>query len=519
MGLATTLPRIVIYSSDRGPLVLSDPSNSYRVASGLSFSTALPGGFTDASFTLEGPSLSALPLRPGLAVAITHGRSTLWWGWIEDVKYFLRGKIGRISVTCLGPWQELEQRLMTGTFTDTESTSLLLNSLRTWAPHISQDTARVLSSGVLVDYTASRKKVSELVKVMCDSGSPNGLPLLFRLEEPPQTLGRLSSAANLLSDPTLEQQSTYWYLTGGTYADWSSVDSHSPSTSMLFQQYAVDGLAHSAKVSVLGSTTYSVDFWHRWSAHSGMTIQSLVDWYTSGDVFISRTYGGTYISDGVNTGWTQRRNTHTSPSNAATARPVISVTVGTGVNRKTYVDDVYFYRAAGDPNDLLPRVRIWEKDLTNSDYLLYTAGLREEMAETRSTRDLVNSIEVGYGSSSVTSAATDAESIEKYRQRDSFESVSTSSLAVAESVRDATLASRKDPSYQPEGVTIPYGALFSSIRSPVNPLQLRAGDRLKIMDGPNRGTILLLTSVSYRDGVVSVRPEAYEEFSVLLARR
>jgi len=287
---------------------------------------------------------------------------------------------------------------------------------------------------------------------------------------------------------------------------------------MLFQQYAVDGLALLAKVPVLGSTNYSVDFWHRWSAHSSMTIESRVDWFDSGDLLISSTYGGAFTSDGLNTTWTQRRNTHLSPANAVTARPFIGVTIGTGAGRGTYVDDVYFYRAAGNLNDPLPRVRIWEKNPGGFDYLVYTANLSEGWSETRTTRSLANSITVGYSSSSVTGTASDAQSIARYRQRDLHVTVSSGSLAVAEGVRNALLAARKDPSFQPESTLVPYGSLFSSINAPVNPFLLRAGDRLKVMDGPNQGKTVMLTSVSYRDGQVSVRPESYRELSVLLAR-
>lgn len=518
MGLANTLPQVTIYSDDRGPELLLDPASTSRSVSRLIFSTTLPGGFTEASFTLSGPSLNGLMIRPGLAVAITHGRSTLWWGWIEDIKAQIRGTLQVLSVTCLGPWQELEQRLMTGTFTGIESTSLLLNTLRTYAPHISQDTSRVLSAGVPLTYSVVRRKLSDLVRAMCDAGSASGNPLLFRIEEPPRTSGRLSAASNLIADPTLEQRTAYWYLTNGTYADWSTVDSHSPTTSMLFQQYAVDGLALLAKVPVLGSTNYSVDFWHRWSAHSSMTIESRVDWFDSGDLLISSTYGGAFTSDGLNTTWTQRRNTHLSPANAVTARPFIGVTIGTGAGRGTYVDDVYFYRAAGNLNDPLPRVRIWEKNPGGFDYLVYTANLSEGWSETRTTRSLANSITVGYSSSSVTGTASDAQSIARYRQRDLHVTVSSGSLAVAEGVRNTLLAARKDPSFQPESTLVPYGSLFSSINAPVNPFLLRAGDRLKVMDGPNQGKTVMLTSVSYRDGQVSVRPESYRELSVLLAR-
>jgi hypothetical protein len=50
------------------------------------------------------------------------------------------------------------------------------------------------------------------------------------------------------------------------------------------------------------------------------------------------------------------------------------------------------------------------------------------------------------------------------------------------------------------------------------PEDLRAGDRVRIADGPDAGRVALLTRVEYADGVVTATPERPDDVPMLLAK-
>lgn len=511
---------VAIYGTD-GSTILPDPTGARFDLQNVRFTTGLPGGFHECSFTIAGAAAALYALRAGLRVIVRRGRRVVWWGWIEDLERSVYGRVLSVTLKCLGPWQEPQQRRpQTLMFSDVISSSALAEALAAHCSNISRDTGQIVNSAVPITIDWDWKAISDLVKLVCDTGNSSGNPLLFALWEPTYERTRLGNAANLTSDPELELTDTYWYLVDGTYANWDTVNYHSSQTCMLFAEFANDALAHTAKLAVLPSTPYTVEYWHKWSAHSSMTILSQVDWYTSGDVFISTTSAATYTSDGATTGWTQRQNSHTSPGTAALARPRVTVAIGAGSGRYTAVDDVKFYLAATALTiDTLPRAWLWARDLTSYDYLLYTRLLTEPLSETETTRDLKNYVVASYSSSSFTGASQDAASQAFYRRRDHLLAAGSVSLADAEAMRDVYLATYSSTRKEPAGFAVPEGAIRTAAGAIVEPVLLRAGDRLRLADGPSRGATILLLSTEYRDGVMTCRPEAQEDTPMLLARR
>lgn len=510
---------VAIYGSD-GSSLLSDPTGARCDLASVRFSTGLPGGFLECNFTVSGSAAAMYAITPGLKVIVRWGRRILWWGWIEDISRAVRGRVWSKEVVCLGPWQEPQTRLAeTMTYSSVTSSSALVDALGNNCPNISADSSQIVNSGVQITIDWDWRAVSELVKLVCDTGNSSDLPLLFAIWEPTLEKARQGYTGNLTSDPELELTDTYWYLVDGTYADWDTTNYHSATTCMLFAENANDALAHTAKIGVTASRTYTVTYWHKWSAHSSMICNTRVDWYTAGDVFISSTYGTTRTSNGTNTSWTERSDNHASPVGAGLARPMVQVIVGSGATRYTAIDDVTMVLTTTSLTiDTLPRAYLWARDLSSYDYLLYTQLLEAPLGETESTRDLVNYVVASY-SSSYTAAAQDATSQTSYRRRDYLVAAGNVGAADAAAQRDVWLAQYKDPRKEPGSFVATYGAVRTAAGAIVEPVLLRAGDRLRLADGPSRGATIMLLSTEYRDGMMTCKPEAQEDMPMLLAEQ
>lgn len=166
----------------------------------------------------------------------------------------------------------------------------------------------------------------------------------------------------------------------------------------------------------------------------------------------------------------------------------------------------------------LPLAWLWARDLTTADYLLYTAGLDEGLRSNQTTRELWNLVYAHYGSS-YTSAAQDSASQTLYRLREQMLEVGDVDLDAANAARTAYLARHKDPADEPEDfkLTRP-GAVRTLHGAAVDPVLLRAGDRLQIADGTLAGTIVMLKNVGYQDGVVTCTPESVADVVEKLAQ-
>lgn len=502
-----------------GDAPLTEPTGQLTLPQSLTFSTGLPGGYLDARFAVPAAAARALRLRPGLRAIVRRGVRVLWWGWVEDVTYQVRGLTELAEVSCLGPWQEVQQRLCSINYSNVASNSALADALIAHCPNVSRDMRGLAETGRRITASWSYRPVSDLVRLVCDAGDSAGRLLFFALWEPSYSRAVLGSTNNLLSDPELELRDQYWYLSNGQYANWDTTNYHSAVTCMLFAEFAEDGLAHRQKVAVQAGQPYVVEYWHRYSAHTGMSSRSRVDWYTAGDQIITSTYGASYASSGAAESWTYRADVHTAPANAATARPTIAVFVGSGVGKWVAIDDVRMYLAAATlPIDDKPRAYLWPRDLSDYDYWLYTRFLNEPSAVEVSTRDLANYVVVSYGNS-YTAAGQDFQSQSLYRRRDAALSGGSVNEATANAMRDVYLAAHKAPATQMQGVPIPFGALRDRWGRPVEPVLLRAGDRLRLADGLLAGRTIVVQRTEWRDGKMSVTPESLADVPLLLARR
>jgi len=169
-----------VYDADGASLLRAGVNGP---AMDVAFSSTLPGGFKAATFTL--PAARSCAIRPGLRVVINGGQRVLWWGWVEDVT---RGAGQTVGVACLGPWQELEQRLCSVAFTGSQaSATVLTTALGTDCPAIGMDYSLVQATGKSVDFSAGftlvNKQMTEVVDFVCKIGNSSSQRLLFALWE------------------------------------------------------------------------------------------------------------------------------------------------------------------------------------------------------------------------------------------------------------------------------------------------------------------------------------------------
>lgn len=166
-----------------------------------------------------------------------------------------------------------------------------------------------------------------------------------------------------------------------------------------------------------------------------------------------------------------------------------------------------------------PQAFLWPRDLSDFDYYLYTAAMPQGFQINETTRALANAVIAKYGSNSYTTYAQDLTSQAKYRRRDAIADAGAVDEPIAEQVRAVYLARYKETITDVAGsIDGQWGVVLSKHGRPVQPLFIRAGDRLKIMDGPKAGTILMLDKTSYSNGVVTLSPESGAVIAEILAK-
>lgn len=488
----------------------------------LRFSSSLPGGFTACTWEVA-PHARHLPLRAGQVCAVVDGFSTLWWGWVEDVRTVQRGRSQTVVVTALGPWQVVNQRLITAlTVSDVNSSYVLRDMLAANCPDLSQDYSQLTNSAVPVTLNWSYKPLADLTKTVCDAGNAAGQPLLFAVWEPPGSAIQVAAAGTLNDDPELEQLEVYWSK-GSDLIYYSSSDYVSPRYSWKWTEGATGGITHKRRIAVAASTMYVIDFWLRWTAWSGMTTAARFDWYNSAGDYLSSSYAPTLTSNGVTTTWQRVIQTITSPVNAAQCVPGIGCYVGTGggAARYLHVDDVRMYLYAANLGaETRPRVRLWARDLNDYDYVVRSAALADGVQITRTTRDLSNYVVAQYGNGMTTTPAEDAASQLAYRRRDQLLNAGNVAQPEAEALRDAWLTLHAQPGQEAGALRLTRGSVLTRHGAVVSPARLRAGDRLRVQDGAQTVAVVLLEQVEYdaETGVATAQPERYTDASRLLAR-
>lgn len=486
----------------------------------LRFTSALPGGFAVCSFVLEQPAARVFTVAGNCTVIVRCGSTVVWWGYTEDIDTVQRGSARSVAVTAYGPWQLFQQRLSSPNYDDVQSSSILTTEMGLYVTEISADVSQIVATVIPLTIDWDNRPVADVVKAVCDAGNGSDQPLFFAIWEPAGSRTQLANAGNLTHDPEMEQRDAEWYFTIGTEdSTFDGVYAHSGRYAASFADDNNDAIASVDKLTVSGSTTYILEYWHYWSAHSGMTVNGRVDWYNASDVFISSSYLTTYTASGAASAWTERRESVTSPSTAATARVMVEVD-NNGASRFTVVDDIRIYLAVTSlAADAKPRAHLWSRDLSTYDYILRTSGIIDGVSTVSTTRDLANNVLASYGSSSFTTAAQDTDSQADYRQRDHVLAAGSVAQVDAEAMRDVYLQQHKAPGTEVQSFRLTrQGAVRTATGHLVRLEMLRAGDRLLIVDGPLAGSIVLLDQVEYRDGAVTCHPESYQDASRLLAQ-
>lgn len=512
------LPSVAVYDAATGSDLLK--TRAARVT-GVSFSTGLPGGFLECNFTVRASGARAFGIDTGQKVVVSRGLRVVWWGWVEDVQRVQRGRLIELAVSCLGPWQTLEQRLIDVDYDDwyggDEAIKAMLASVGTY---ISSDYSKIESTGVnIADLEKDNMEGSELVKLVCKSGNASDQPMLFAIWEP-KSKPDIVGANNLIPNPTME-------LGSGTSAEgwdtaWLRLTDRSVSLSHSLQATVLNnvpfaGIDSDANLPCSANTVYRVSLWVYAASATSLTGTITLGWYD--DVGL---LDDVSISLAVTTGqWTQTIGHVTSDALCDSVSIKISFENNSDADTVVAVDDVYLSLAGTSmtPDDL-PRAELWARDLSEYDYVLWTGALVAGLAITETTRDLVNAVKASYGSSSYTSLTEDGTSQTAYRRRDAVVTAgSDTGQTAAEAIRDAYLATYKDPRQEPASFSLAKPGAIRTVQGSVVPLEtVRAGDRLMIADGPLAGSVIMVASTRYANGALSITPEGATAASSLLAR-
>lgn len=505
---------VAIYSSATGSTLLRGWNRA--TVEDLNFSTGLPGGFLDASFTLRSPAPKLWPVDTGQKVIIRLGDRTLWWGWVEDVRRRQRGRTEEMSVTCLGPWQTLSQRKITSVaYTGTVyGNEAIASELGTYCDRISADTSQLQSTGVnIADLTKSNWPVSDLVKLVCEAGDASNRPLLFAIWEPTQRTS-VFGLTNVLYNGDFEIGSPDGYLiscSAGTQA-WSRDRPYDGGYSIKWTRAAIAVLATSQidrqgyLDTVSGSTGYLLDYAVYTDATSEHKAQVTIYW-GAGSTAISHWHSTLQTLPAV-AGWYRFVEAVTSPATATKAWTIVYLSMSAG--GEVTFDALKLYLAGTALSvDALPRAHLWPRDLTSYDYLIHTAGLPNGLDVTESTRDLANAVLASYGATpSYTAYAEDGTSQTAYRRRDYLiDAGADAGSGVAASMRDTYLAAYKDPRDEPGSFTAPRGAIRTLHGAIVEPALIRAGDRLCIADGAYAGRVVMIAGTQWSSNGLQITPE------------
>jgi hypothetical protein len=515
---------VAIYGTD-GTLLRDGTGGRYR-AEQVRFSTGLPGGFQQASFTLSGGTGRAWPGRAGHKVIIRQGRRVLWWGWIEDIRR--QGPAGDLlSVACLGPWQVASQRLLDPTFVpSTTANTAIQDVLRAYMPEMSNSSDELDATGVaLAAITWNYEAAAQLIKRICDTGNTSNQQMLFAFWEPGAGTVELQTAGDFETwGVDAPQWWTFATVSGTPVVLSNSVYVHSGAASVYC--YGTGGGTNKGQlyqdnIAVAASTSYTCDYWVYWAGALGglPTCQIKISWYTGARVLIETSSATLHTRPGSD-GWQQCTDALTSPAGAMTAKVTFEFAAPSYLMASLYLDQFTLTLTGGGASATTrPQAYLWARDLSTFDYTLSPAALADGLVVETTTRSVVNRVIATYGAADVTEA-TDGTSQGLYRERDSVLALGADEVLTGATAAAARyLADYKDPLAEPQGWRLSRpGAVRSRYGRPIDPLWLRAGDRLKIVDGALAGTIVMLTQTEWSDGAMTCTPERPEDVVKILAR-
>lgn len=544
---STRMLDVSIYDLATGNDLLRWRGGGRTQISGLSFSTGLPGGFLDCSFTLSGSAGRLWPIDSGQKVEVKLGAKTVWFGWVEDIARTVQGSAMSLQVTCIGPWQICQQRLVDSYTGGRETSEAVRILLLMYAEAISSNMRGITATGV-TDALQSQQyaSVADVIKQICATGNSSFLPMLFAIWEP--NVSRLEPAllTNLVVNGSFEQAGsgnpgTYpaagWNMynfQGWDYARRWSDDVYDGFWAMQFQRGWMGGpesypfLETEDFITVVPLRSYAFSIMYTLavsnylgtSCDSGGSLVSVnFRWYDVGDnllstdSFRSYPYPEPYDIAYIQCYWQDFVTMVTAPTGAVKLKLYIEGIPWCSVDRLRLYEE-----GATAGTERKPQAFLWPRDLSDFDYYLYTAAMPAGFQISETTRALANAViaqyETGY-----TTYAQDAASQTKYRRRDAIVDAGAADATIAQQVRAVYLARYKDTITDVAGsISGQWGVVLNKHGRAVQPLFIRAGDRLKVMDGPKAGTILMLDKTSYSNGVVTLSPESGAVIAEILAK-
>jgi hypothetical protein len=493
---------------------------------GLRFGTQIPGGFASCSFTASGAGARRWPIAISDKVIVRSGKHVVWWGWAEDIAR----RQDAVEVLALGPYEELQQRLISVDYTDEEFGSAIKENLSDNTTYISADHSHILLTGRSTGALARDNwSMAELVEMAVDAGTLDDERMLFALWQPSSGPEAVNSAVEMLSDPSFESGLSVWSYdepAPGSFPAVAAVDSsvrRSGGKSIKWDwTSAVVELSNNVfqgSIAVSASTQYRMAMWIRCNTTNEATKANAtmyIEWYTSGIVPIST--DDVSFSAPVADTWTECVAYFTSPANAAIAQFGLRGAIPAApTSTLLHVDDASMTLAGTTASvDALPRAHLWALDLSDYDYVLRAW---QQVEFVLSTRELANYVVAQYGSSYTASAENGPSQI-SYRRRDALINAGNDATAsIAEAVRDTALAARLAPRTEITGsFQARTGDILTAQGLAVDVALVRAGDRLRVDGGEYEGAILLVKQTEWSDGVLTVTPERYAGTAEILAR-
>ncbi len=410
----------------------------------------------------------------------------------------------------LGPWEELRQREISETWTET--TEQIVNDALDACAYVSANRSHVERTGVaLTSYTVAHVACASVIETCCAAGDNQQRQMLFALWEPGRS-GEVTTSANIMWDGDAEKELSDGFQSCSTTHVYSGEKA-------AYQQTGVAGpISHpyssgdlDAKHSASASTAYVISGWiYIDEALGANTIDVNIEWWSSA-VALKQTDTLTLTAAMLpEDTWTFFSFTATSHAETVYFRIDVPYVIGWFGN--IYVDAMSV--ALQNVTDVYDRMAVpffWPRDLTDYEYLLRGAGT--EWQET--TRTLANYVVATYGASSATAAAEDGTSQAAYRRRDAV-------IALAEAQRDAYLAAHKDTATELASSSWTYeritGELTDTRGRPVELARVRAGERVRIVDGEYAGSVVMIDQTEWSNGQLTITPERYAAVAELLAR-
>lgn len=514
---------VAVYDGPLSTTLLRDRGGGRQLIRDVRFSTALPGGFADASFVVLPPASAVWPVVQGNKVVISLGRRVAWWGWVEDVHRRVMGRTELLEVQCLGPYQETQQRLIASVnyTADQIGSAAVRAELASNCPDISSDYSLIDSSNVIIGpLVKSYWSVAELIRLVCETGDDANRQMLFAIWEPPrqEEATEVLRSRNVALNPDFDGPDWYgWEVGSVSNGDYEIINTTSVSPTRSGKSYSTSAVSagnltlDNAYVDAVASATYRFEYSYYFPAliHGAFKCRVSVGWWDVTDTLISYVYGSWHASTG-SAGWTSTTADFTAPANAVHMKAFLIAEWPAGTSYYVGWDDCYLSRmTTSEARATKPRARLWSRDLTGYDYLLRTALVERALEFNETTRELVNYVVASYASSSYTAAAEDATSQAAYRRRDALVAAgSEAGSALAEAKRDTHLESYAQPLTDIGAFEVRQrGAITTAQGLPADLALVRAGDRLRLVDGPYAGQVILLTGTEFRDDVLRCTPE------------